>query len=229
LPTLDIMARAVLLDVDGTLVDSNDLHARAWQDALALHGFPVELARLRKLIGMGGDKLLPAVSGLEEGSAQAKPLLEARKRIFTERYLPQVEPFPRHRALLERLVRDGYRLAVASSAGRDELTSLLARGHMAGFMEQTTSSDDAEGSKPEPDILHAALKKLDVSAEDALMLGDTPYDVEAAQRAGVAIVAVRSGGWSEAELAGAIAVYADLADLLARYDDSPFAQRAPAT
>jgi HAD superfamily hydrolase (TIGR01509 family) len=218
------MARAILLDVDGTLVDSNDAHAAAWVEALEKHGFPVSFERVRRLIGKGGDKLLPEVTGLDNDSDEARALVKTRTQLFLSRFLPQVRAFAQVRALLERFKRDGYRLVIASSAKEKELEGLLERVDAGDLVEGQTTSDDAEHSKPDPDIVCAALDKLDVPPRDAIMLGDTPYDVEAAARAGVSVVALRCGGWDDASLSGAIAVYDDPADLLARYDLSPFAK-----
>ena len=221
------MIRAVLLDIDGTLIDSNDAHARAWVDAFAEFGRTVPFERVRPLIGKGGDKLMPEVSGLDSESAEGKRISERRSAIFRERYLPTIKPFPRATELLERLRADGIELVVATSAKKDELEPLLAICDASRLVSARTSSDDAENSKPDVDIVAAALARAKVGAGDALMLGDTPYDIEAAARAGVGTVAVRSGGWDDAALAGALAVYADVSELLARYDDSPF-KRAPA-
>jgi phosphoglycolate phosphatase-like HAD superfamily hydrolase len=216
--------KAVLLDVDGTLVDSNDLHARAWVEALEQHGYPVPFARVRRLIGKGSDKLVPELTGLESEGDEAQALGKACKERFMSRYLPQVRPFAHTRQLRERFRADGYRLAVASSSGADQLEGLLAQAGVADLIERETNADDAEHSKPDPDIVEATLHKLSLPAHEAIMLGDTPYDVVAATRAGVLIVGVRSGGWSDRELAGAQAVYDDPADLLAHYQESPFAR-----
>ena len=218
------MARAILLDLDGTLVDSNDAHASAWVEALRKHGHQVHFDSVRRLIGKGGDKLLPEVTGLDDESAEAAAIHEARLEIFLSRFLPHVRPFAQVRALLERLKQDGYRLAVATSAKSKELERLLERAGVADLTEAETTSDDAENSKPSPDIVQAALDKLGLPARDALMLGDTPYDVEAAALAGVPLVGVRCGGWDDEGLRGALAVYDDPADLLARYESSPFAK-----
>ncbi len=220
------VVRAVLLDVDGTLVDSNDAHARAWVDAFAELGRSVAFERVRPLIGKGGDKLMPEVSGVDSESPEGKRIDELRSRIFLERYLPKLEPFPRARELLERLRADGLALVAATSAKKTEMDPLLELCGASELVTGRTSSDDAEESKPDGDIVAAALARAQVSAPEALMLGDTPYDVEAASRVGVATVALRSGGWDSAALTGAVAVYADVSELLAGYEDSPF-KRSP--
>ena len=216
--------RAVLFDVDGTLVDSNDAHAHAWEDVFREEGYAARFADVRPLIGMGGDKLLPKAIGVDADSERGKALGERRKEIFKQRYLPRLRPFPGARALLERLRAAGLTLVVATSAQEDELAGLLDAAGVADLFAETTSSSDADSSKPDPDIIRAALKRAGpgVAPSAALMVGDTPYDVEAASRAGVGTVAVRSGGWDDAALRGAVAVFADVADILARYDASPF-------
>jgi phosphoglycolate phosphatase-like HAD superfamily hydrolase len=221
-------SRTVLLDVDGTLIDSNDAHASAWVDAAREFGFDTPYSVLRPMIGMGGDKLMPKAFGISHESEQGKAMSERRSEIFRERYLPALRPFPKARALLERMRADGYSLVVATSAKKDEMKGLLRAAGVEDLLEDATSSSDAESSKPDPDIVVAALDKADASAADAIMLGDTPYDVVAATSAGVPIVALRCGGWEAADLRDAIAVYADPAELLREYDRSPFAAPARA-
>jgi HAD superfamily hydrolase (TIGR01509 family) len=218
----------ILFDVDGTVVDSNDAHARAWRSALAAAGFVVPYDEVRRRIGMGGDKLLPALTGLDKDDARAKDIAEDRRRIFGERELPTVRAFPGARDLLERLRHDGLRLGVASSAERDELARVLEQAGLEHLLRTRTSSSDADRSKPDPDIVEAALDELGLTADRAAMVGDTPYDVMAAARAGVPIVAFRCGGWTDRDLGGAIAVYDGPADLLARYASSPLAPWARA-
>jgi phosphoglycolate phosphatase-like HAD superfamily hydrolase len=220
---------AVILDVDGTLVDSNDAHARAWVDAFAAEGITVAFDRVRRAIGMGGDKLMPAVSGIEKDSPEGQRISDRRARIFKERELPGIRAFPGVHALAERLVDDGYVLSVASSAKDDELRPLLERAGVLHLIAANASSDDAEHSKPDPDIVVAALKAAGVDASRAIMIGDTPYDVAAAGRAGIQIIALECGGWRREELNGAIAVYADPAHLLSRYGSSPLAALASRT
>ena len=221
---------AVILDVDGTLVDSNDAHARAWVDAFAEAGLHPGYERVRRAIGMGGDKLVPALTGLGVDGAESKEaerLRDRRAEIFRERELAQIRPFPRVPELLARMRAEGLSIVVASSAREEELAPLLGKAGAPELANNATSSDDAEHSKPDPDIVAAALEKLGGDAGAAVMIGDTPYDVEAATRAGVATIALRTGGWSDAELRGAAAIYDDPADLLARFDDSILAGRAP--
>ncbi|HEU4327265.1 MAG TPA: HAD family hydrolase [Roseiflexaceae bacterium] len=215
--------RGVLLDVDGTLIDSNDAHARSWVETLAEFGYELPFERLRELIGMGGDHLLPEATGLEKDSSQGKAISERRKQLFKERYLSQIQPFAQVRPLLAHMRGAGMRLVVATSASPDELEALLERSGAQDLIEASTSSGDAKRSKPDPDIVGAALERLDLPKETVLMLGDTPYDVEAARRAGIGIVALRCGGWGDDDLGGALAIYDDPADLLAHFGESPFA------
>lgn len=216
-------ANVVILDIDGTLVDSNDAHAQAWVDVGREFGREIDFAQVRRLIGMGGDKVLPEVTGLQEETDEGQRIKERRGEIFRERYLPGLEPFPAARALLERFRDEGYALVVATSASKEDMNALLGQAGIHDLIEEKTSSSDAEESKPDPDIVQAALKSADAKPEQAIMLGDTPYDVQASGRAGVRCVALRCGGWGDADLGGAVAVYDDPADLLARYAGSPFA------
>jgi HAD superfamily hydrolase (TIGR01509 family) len=215
--------KAVLFDVDGTLVDSNDAHADAWVTAFRDHGVNVDWLKVRRSIGMGGDKLMPAVSGISEESPQGAAIANERGRIFKRDFLPHIKPF-RNAARLVAAVRErGYTAVAASSAPKDELTPLLKIAGAESLIDAKTSSDDAEESKPEPDIIIAALGRAEASAGEAIMIGDTPYDVEAARRAGVKVIGFRSGGWSDGDLDGAIAIYDGPWDLLAKLDDSPLA------
>jgi HAD superfamily hydrolase (TIGR01509 family) len=214
------LVEAVLLDVDGTLIDSNDAHAHAWVDTGRELGYPIAFAEVRPLIGMGGDQVLPRLTGLDEASDAGRRVLERRGEIFRAHYLPRLRAFAGARELLERLRADGRRLIVATSASEDDLAALLEQAGLDTLIDGATNADDADTSKPAPDIVAAALAEAGVTAGSAVMLGDTPYDVEAAQRAGVRILALRCGGWTDDALSGALAVYEDPAALLAAYDDS---------
>lgn len=213
--------RAVLFDVDGTLVDSNDAHARAWVQAFAEHGIAVDYPHVRRCIGMGGDKLMPEVSGLSEESPQGEKISARRREIFSTQFLPTLTAFRHASTLVDELQQRGFALAAASSAKRDELEKLLKIAGAEALLGAATSSDDAEASKPDPDIVAAALRRVGVSAPEAMMIGDTPYDVEAAARAGVRSVAFRCGGWSDDALRGAAAIYDGPWDLLQQLDASP--------
>jgi len=215
---------AVLLDIDGTLVDSNDAHALAWVEALNDAGYDVPFDRVRWLIGKGGDKLLPELTRLDEESPRGKELVARRSEIFKRTYLSELRPFPGAKQLLERMHHDGLRLVAATSAREDEMNALLEITGAAHLFFQATSSSEAEHSKPDPDIVHAALRKAGCRPAAAIMLGDTPYDIDAAAKAGVRSVALRAGGWSDDKLQGATAIFDDPQRLLAQYDQSPFAE-----
>jgi HAD superfamily hydrolase (TIGR01509 family) len=216
--------QAVIFDVDGTLIDSVDAHARAWQEVLARHGFELPFERVRHQIGKGGEKLLAALLPGDVAGRLGKQIERERLELFREEYLPRIRPFPGTRALFERIKRDGLRIALASSAKGEELENYKRIAEIEDLIEVETSSDDAEHSKPDPDIFEAALAKLeDMPPEAAIAVGDTPYDAEAAAKAGIRTIGMLCGGFPAAELeaAGCIALYRDPADLLERYDESP--------
>lgn len=218
--------RGVIWDIDGTLINSNDAHARSWVDALSEAGVSVSFADVRPLIGMGGDKLLPRLAGVEESEPRGERISKRRAEIFKERYLPDIRPFPQTRELLQRLKSRGLALAVASSAKGEELAGFLDLAHVRDLIEEASSSSDAERSKPDPDIVSAALEKLGYDPSEVVMVGDTPYDVEAASALGIRTIALRSGGRSDADLAGAVAIYDHPAQLLEQLEDSPLASRS---
>lgn len=215
--------RAVLLDLDGTLVDSNDAHAQAWVDVLAEFSHRVEFERVKPLIGMGGDKLLPEVTGISEESEEGGRITKRRKTILMERYMPRLKAFPDAENLIRRMHEQGLRLVVATSANTAEMKELVRIAGIGRYLHEATSSSEANNSKPDPDIISAALAKAGCTPNEAIMLGDTPYDVTAASRAGVRTVALRCGGTPDAKLKGAIAIFDDPHDLLTRYAESPFA------
>lgn len=216
--------RGVILDVDGTLVDSNDAHAHAWVEALAGRDIHVPFEKVRPLIGMGGDKLLPEITGISEDTPEGKEISERRADIFKSKYLPSLKAFPGVKPLLGRMRDGGLKLAVASSAKEDELKALLKIAGADGVIEEKTSSDDAENSKPDPDIVQAALDEMGLSAGEVFMIGDTPYDIKAAARAGIETIAFRCGGWDNDGLTGAVAIFDGPSDLLASYDSSPLSK-----
>jgi HAD superfamily hydrolase (TIGR01509 family) len=214
----------MILDVDGTLVDSNDAHTRAWVEALRAHGFEADFDHIRRLIGMGGDNLLPSAIGVEKDTEIGKKISKTRGEIFKSRYLPNLKPFPCVSDLLKRMREGGLIVVAGSSAQPEELDRLLDIANAKELVQAVTSAGDAENSKPDPDIVQAALKKMGAAPDGALMLGDTPYDIEAAGRAGIGTIALRCGGWNDTDLGNAIAIYDDPADLLAHYDQSPLSK-----
>jgi HAD superfamily hydrolase (TIGR01509 family) len=221
------MIQAAIFDVDGTLVDSVDLHARAWQDAFRDFGHAIGFQNIREQIGKGGDQLMPVFLAPDELEARGQALEQHRSRIMKERYLQQIRPFPGVPQLFRRLRQEGIRIALASSAKADELQIYKRIAGIEDLVDEETSSDDAERSKPFPDIFQAALARLgDMDPAEAIVIGDTPYDAEAAGKAGLRAIGVLCGGFPEDWLrsAGCMAIYAGPEDLLARFDHSPFAK-----
>jgi HAD superfamily hydrolase (TIGR01509 family) len=207
--------RTVLCDVDGTLIDSNGAHAAAWTQALIEHGITTSVSDVRPLIGMGGDKLLPAVAHVEEDSPRGVAMAKRKKELF-DAALPGLRPTHGARSLLEYWRERDVNLVVATSADDREMRAILEQAGLDGLFSAQTSKDDAAESKPDPDIVRAALARAGARPESSVMIGDTPYDIEAAARAGVATIALRCGGyWTDADLRGAIAIYDDPAALLA--------------
>lgn len=218
------MIKAVIFDVDGTLVDSVDAHA--WQDAFEEFGHSFDFGEVRQQIGKGSDQLLPVFLSKAEIEADGKRLEARRGDILKQRYLPHIRAFPSVRALFERIRRDGKVIALASSAKAAELSVYKAAARIEDLVQEQTSADDAEKSKPYPDIFQAAMKRLNgIGEAEAVVIGDTPIDAEAAAKAGLRTIGMLSGGFPQAALrqAGCVAIYRDPADLLARYDGSVLA------
>ena len=207
--------RTVLLDIDGTLIDSNDAHARAWVDSLRAHGYVIPFEAVRPLIGMGGDKMLPILTGLDPESGEAKRLAETRSQLFLKHELPTLRPTKGARALLEHLTSIGMELVVATSSKSSEVQALLEQAGVADLIPLASSASGGERSKPDPDIVTAALRMSHSLAAQSVMVGDTPYDIKAAARANVLSIALRCGGWwDDAALRGATAIYDDPAELV---------------
>jgi HAD superfamily hydrolase (TIGR01509 family) len=226
------MIKAVIFDIDGTLVDSVDLHAQAWQEAFRKFGHDIPFDEVRQQIGKGGDQLMPVFLSEAELKRFGDELEEYRSQLFKQKYLPQVRAFPAVRALFERIQADGKQLALASSAKGDEVEAYKKIAQIADLVEEETSADDAERSKPHPDIFEAALEKLGRPAPDeVIVVGDTPYDAEAAGKLGLQTIGVLCGGFPETQLrrAGCIAIYQDPTDLLANYESSPLGKSATVT
>lgn len=220
--------KGVLLDVDGTLVDSNDAHAHAFVRAFTEHGYDVKFDQVRSLIGMGADQLIPRiVPSLSGEEGEGKEIADRRKELILNEYSSKLEPTQGARELIEKLRQSGYELVISSSATSEELSVLLKAAHVDDLLDQNlaTTSSDADKSKPEPDLIEVTLKKGQLKPNEAIMLGDTPYDIEAANAAGVNVIAFRSGGFSDEQLANAIEIYDSPADLLAQFDRSALADR----
>jgi len=214
------LLKGVIFDVDGTLVDSNDAHAQSWVDTFTEAGYDVPFEKVRPLIGMGADKLLPRTVGISRDSDEGKKLVERRGEVFRSTYLPHLRALPGARDLVLRVKHDGLKAIVATSAKDKELKGLLKAAHVEDLMEEKATASDAKHSKPDPDIVEAAIEESDIPSQQLLMIGDTPYDIEAAGKAGLRTIAFLSGGWKEKELKGAAEIYDNPADLLAHYDSS---------
>jgi len=216
--------KAVLLDIDGTLVLSNDAHAQAWVEAFAAYGYDVPFEKVRPLIGMGGDQVLPKmVPGLNDEEGDGKAIAEKRKELIIERFGPTLAPTKGARELILRMQEAGLHLLIATSATSQELSVLLKAAQVDDLLnkDEAATSSDAEASKPAPDIVEAALSKLKMEPSEVLMIADTPYDIQSAKGAGVGMIAVRCGGFDDEQLKDALAIYDDPADLLAHYSSSP--------
>ena len=218
--------RGVILDMDGTLIDSNEAHARTWVDALQVFGYDVTLDAVRPLMGQGADKILPRLTGCTGDSDIGRKIAARRATLFEQQYLPSIQPFPRSRELVKQMHDYGLRTVIASSSRRDHLQHLLETVDIETFIDGATSAEDAGVSKPDPDVIEAALARLDLDAGEVMMIGDTPYDIEAAARIGIRTIALRCGGWKDEDLTGAVAVYTDPDELLARFAASPLADGA---
>lgn len=217
--------RAVLFDIDGTLVDSNDQHVIAWEEAFATIGAHFDRAAIHDQIGKGTDMLVPTLLP-DLGEDEQERLGETHGTVFKTRFLEGVRPFPGASDLLRRVHAAGQKVVLASSASKEELDHYVALLDAASLVDAGTSSDDVDATKPAPDIFATALEKVaPLTPAEVIVVGDTPYDVEAAAKCGIAAVALRSGGFSDTQLteAGAVAIYDDAAALLADYDRSPLA------
>jgi HAD superfamily hydrolase (TIGR01509 family) len=214
------LLKGVIFDIDGTLVDSNDAHAQSWVETFAEAGYDVPFEKVRPLIGMGGDKLLPKTIGISRDSDEGKKLGERRGKIFQTKYLPHLQALPGARDLVLRVKQDGLKAIVATSAKDDELKGLLKAAHVEDLMEEKATASDAKRSKPDPDIVEAAVEESGTSSKHLVMIGDTPYDIEAATKAGVRTIGFLSGGWSREALKGAAEIYEGPSDLLTHYDSS---------
>ena len=221
-----MLLKGVIFDIDGTLVDSNDAHAQSWVDTFAEAGYDVPFDVVRPLIGMGADKLLPKTIRIKHDTAEAKKLIKRRSEIFRKRYLPRLRPFNGSRELVLRVRSDGLKAIVATSAKDEELKGLLKAAQVEDLMQERATASDAKRSKPDPDIVEAAIDESDTEPENLVMIGDTPYDIEAATKARVRTIAFRSGGWTDESLKGAVEIYDGPADLLAHYDSSLIGREA---
>lgn len=215
------MLKAIIFDVDGTLIDSVDAHAEAWQRAFKEHGVDLEFDALRSQIGKGGDQLLPVFLPEDEVEGKGQAIDNRRAAIVKDEKLDALQAFPKVRALFERAENAGLKIVLASSAKGEELEVYKRKADIEGLVEEQTSSDDAEKSKPHGDIFQAALDLLPgIEPSQAIVVGDTPYDAEAAAKVGVRTIGVLCGGFAEADLrkAGAVAIFQDPADILMHWE-----------
>lgn len=218
--------KAILFDIDGTLVDSNAFHVTAWQEAFATIGKSFDPQVIHDQIGKGTDMLVPTLLPGIDADAQEK-LGETHGEIFKAKFLDRVQPFADARAILARVQADGLRVVLASSASKQELDHYIDLLDAQEIVSETTSADDVERTKPATDIFATALEKVAPLAPDEVMVvGDTPYDIEAARKCGIAAIGVRSGGFADEALTdvGAVALYDDVAHLLRDYAQSPLAR-----
>ncbi|WP_426612819.1 HAD family hydrolase [Bradyrhizobium sp. McL0616] len=220
------MPNAVIFDLDGSLLDSVDLHALAWQEAMLKFGHDVTFAQVRGQIGKGGDKLIPVFLSETEQRNHGSQLEEWRGQRFKSFYLPLVRPFSAVPDLLRRVCGAGLRVALASSAKKDELEKYLVIAGIADLVDVAASSEDVDESKPAPDIFEVVLKKLGIEGREAIAIGDTPYDATAAGKAAIPTIGVLCGGFAESSLreAGCVEVYPGPAALFARFDEALLAK-----
>jgi len=217
--------KAVLFDIDGTLVDSNDLHVRSWSEAFRAAGQFFDDEVIHGQIGKGADMLVPTLMP-DTDAAEQERLGEAHGVVFKERYLDRVVPFPEARELLIRVHRAGKKVVLASSASSEELEHYVGLLDIRDIVAETTSAADVENTKPAPDIFATALRKVaPLGPNEVIVVGDTPYDAEAAGKCGITAIGLRSGGFPDDALrkAGAVMLYDNTADLLAKFDTSPLA------
>ena len=219
--------KAALFDVDGTLVDTVDLHAEAWVETFRHFDLETTFEEIRRQIGKGGDQLLPGLVPPETLAQRQEEMEEFRAEIFKREYLERVKPFPGVPELFRRLRDAGIKVALASSGKEDEVAAHQKTLGIGNLVDAATTSDDVERSKPFPDIFEAAARKLGLSdPAEALVIGDTPYDAEAARAGGFSTIGVLCGGFPETALreAGCAAIYRDPRHILEEFDASPFAR-----
>ncbi|WP_437539272.1 HAD family hydrolase [Sorangium sp. So ce726] len=221
-----VSVSAVIFGVDGTILDTVDLHAAAWQQAFRRFGREVSREKLRSQVGKGADQLLQTFLSPEEMGWIGAGISSLRDQIYGRELLPGARAFPCVRELLQRVARDGRRIVLASPTPRGELDASVELARVGDLVSWTVSADDADRSKPRPDVLEAALDRLgSVDPREVVLVGDAPSDAEAAAKLGLLSVGLLCGGFPEMELleAGCAAIYLDPEDLLARYDASPLA------
>lgn len=216
------MIKAVIFDIDGTLLDSNAAHASSFVEAFKKYGKDAPLEELKCLIGMGAGDILEKYLSKDEIERFGEDLKEFRKKIYLNNYFPDVKVFPKLRELFEKIQSDGMQIALATSASKEELEKYHEKLKISDLFEEETNADDADEAKPAPDIFEAAFEKLkSVEKDEVLVVGDTPYDAQAATKAGLKIIGVESGGWTRGKLleAGCARVYRDISEILQNYKE----------
>lgn len=217
------MIRAVIFDVDGTLVDSNELHVDAWDEVFRQFGKEFPRAKLHQHVGKGGDKYVPEFLTEAEMRSIGAEAEQLHGEIFKRKYIERVRPFPKARELLQRIREDGKRVVLASSASGSEIEHYIATAEFGDLIDAFTTKTDVSNSKPSPDVFRRALNLVHAQPSEAIVVGDSPFDILAAKKIDLASVALLCGGFSEDELRaeGAIAIFKDPADLLEHYARSP--------
>ncbi len=220
--------RAVLMDIDGTLLASADAQADSWLRVLQDFGYPVKYGQVRARVGMGQDRLLHELCGISEESPRARRMVEIRELLLRSRYLPKLEVSAHVREFLLRLSQEDREVMVATSASRSEAMALLGHAQLLTGFDHVVCREDAQQTKPAADVVRAALDRSGIRPENAIFIASSPYDLAAAHAAHVPSIALRSGGWPDSTMLDALETYDDLGQLLARFDSSPLAADASA-
>ncbi|RRA50033.1 HAD family hydrolase [Acidipila sp. EB88] len=221
------MADVLLTDIDGTLVDSNALHAEAWRRTFEHFGIETDLAQMWSQIGKGGDQVIPIFVPKADQERLEESIKKFRKDIFHRDYMARIVAFSKSRELLQKVKHSGMQIVIASSSEKEDLGTYGKIVKMDDLIDEASSSADAENSKPEGDIFAAAMKKVNAKPAQCIALGDTPWDAQAARKCDVPTIGLTCGGWKRQDLldAGCIEVWQDPADLLLHYEQSALARR----
>lgn len=219
-------SRAVLMDIDGTLLDSANAQAQSWLRVLQDFGYEVKFGQVRARIGMGQDRLLRELCGISENSPRARRMLTIRELLLRSHYLPQMTAKRGAHEFVARLQQDGAALLIASSASRSEVMALLGQAQLLTDFDHVVCKEDTPQTKPAADVVRVALARSGLRPEQAIFVASSPYDLAAAHAAHVPSVALRSGGWPDSALLDASDLYDDLPQLLARFESSPLAPAA---
>jgi HAD superfamily hydrolase (TIGR01509 family) len=214
------MIKGFILDIDGTLLESNEAHAKTWAHALEKYGYQVTTDEVRTLIGMGGDRVLPTlVPELHTDEGKGKEIVEYRKKCLVECVAPSLRPTKGAREFVLELKKRGLKLVIATSSSSEELQTLLKQADVDDLLDTYTTSSDVAASKPAPDVVSVARKKIGLAPHEVFMVGDTPYDVASAKKSGIQTIAVRSGGFSDEQLKGATYIFENPFDITKHLDD----------